>query len=170
MITAVLVLAAPLTTPLFACGDKFLMVGQTARFSQAYAAIYPGAILLYARTGTSAAATILDARFQASLTRAGHRVRVVTREEAVADALRTEQVDLVLTDVADADAISSRAAAAASRPLVLPLLVKPTKAQSEAVKARYSVELKASDRPAQYLAAIDSQMHARVKLRVAQKR
>jgi hypothetical protein len=166
ILTGVLLGAGPsLWTVAYACGDKFMMVGHAARFTQVYAAIYPSTILLYVHSGRGASSTLLDPKFQASLTRAGHHIEVARDEERLAETLRTGRVDLVLTDLDSIDAIKPSAEQSPSRPSVLPVIDKLTKAQVEAIKTRYQAELKPSDRPAKYLAAIDTQMQARVKLR-----
>ena len=166
VLAGVLLGAAPsLWTAAYACGDKFLMVGRGARFTQVYAAIYPSRILLYADPGRGASAILLDPKFQASLTRAGHHIEVARDEVRLAETLRTGSVDLVLTDLDSIDAIASKADQSPSRPVVMPIIDRLTKAEAASVKARYQTELKPSDRPARYLAVIDSQMQARAKLR-----
>jgi hypothetical protein len=170
IVVAVLVGAAPsLCTVAYACGDKFLIVGRAARFTQAYAAIHPATILLYTPSGRVGSTAILDPKFQASLTRAGHRLQVVKNEELLISTLQAGRFDLVLADVADLEAIKVKAEQSPSQPTVLPVMYKPTKAEAEAVKARYRCELKSSDRPARYLSTIDDEMQARVKLRAARK-
>jgi hypothetical protein len=152
-----------------ACGDKFLLVGRSARFNQAYAAIYPATILLYAPPGRPASVAILDPKFQTSLTRAGHRVEVVKDETQVGPLLQAGRFDLVLSDVADVEALRVKAAVSASQPTVMPVMFNPTKAEAEAIKARYQCDLKPSDRPARYLSRIDDEMETRVKARAAKK-
>lgn len=149
----------------YACGDKFLMVGRGARFNQAYAAIYPAAILLYAHAGRVASTAMLDPQFQANLARAGHRVQVVKDEEQLAQVLQTGDFDLVLADIGDVEATKPKADQSPSKPAVLPVMYKPTKTEAEAIKTRYQCELKSSDRPVRYLSVIDDQMQARVKQR-----
>src|SRR5262249_11339523 len=45
-----------------ACGDKFLLIGRGAKFRQAYAAIYPASIVLFARGQSGAGKAIRDPR------------------------------------------------------------------------------------------------------------
>jgi hypothetical protein len=169
-LAAVLLVAAPpLWTTASACGDKFLLIGRGGRFNQVYAAIYPAAILLYAPPGRAASAAILDPRFQASLTRAGHRVEVVKEEAQVGPLLQAGRFDLILSDVADVEPLKVKAALSASQPTVMPVMFNPTKAEAEAIKAKYQCDLKPSDRPARYLSRIDDEMQARVKARAAKK-
>jgi len=170
ILVVVLLAAAPaLRTLAYACGDKFLMVGRGARFAQAYAAIYPAAIVLYVRAGRGGSTGILDPKFQASLTRAGHRLEVVRDEERLARELQAGRVDLVLAEVPDVDAVKAKAEQSPSKPTVLPVMYKPTKTEAAGVKASYQTELKSSDRPARYLSQIDDEMKTRVKQRGARK-
>jgi len=147
-----------------ACGDKFLLVGRGVKFRQAYAAIYPASIVVYAHPEQhNAAKAILDPRLQSSLKTAGHRVTIVEDDRALARTLESDRVDLVLTDVADADRIARQAETSPMRPTVLPVMFEPTKEEAKAVEARYSCRLTNADRPDRYLSAIDDAMKARKK-------
>ena len=148
-----------------ACGDKFLLVGRGAKFRQAYAAVYPASILVFASPQRSAAKAIRDPRLQTDLKTAGHRVEVVEDERALARALESDRVDLVLTDAADADRIARQADTAPARPRVLPVMFEPSKEEAKAIEARYQCRLTTSDRSTRYLAAIDDAMKARVELK-----
>jgi len=159
----------PLSAVMAACGDKFLLVGRSARFNQAYAAIYPATILIYAPHGRPVSTAILDPKFQATLTRAGHRIEVVKEEAEIGPMLQAGRFDLVLSDVADVEALRRRAAASPTQPTVIPVMFDQTKAEVEAIKARYQCNLKPSDRPARYLSSIDEEMQARVKAHVVKK-
>jgi hypothetical protein len=170
ILVVVLIVTAPaLRTVASACGDKFLMVGRGARFNQVYGAIYPATIVLYARGGHGASTGILDPKFQASLTRAGHQLEVVGDEEQLARALRGGRVDLVLAALRDVDAAKATANQSPSKPTVLPVIYKPTKEEAAILKAQYQSELKSSDRAARYLSQIDAEMRARGKQREARK-
>ena len=144
-----------------ACGDKFLLLGRGVKYQRAYAAVYPASIVIYAVPQRSAAKAIRDPRLQNELKLAGHRVSVVETEAALARALNSERVDLVLTDVADADATSQQGAASQSKPTVLPVMYEPTREQAKAIEARYQCRLKSSDRADRYLATIDDAMKVR---------
>ena len=148
-----------------ACGDKFLMVGRSARFTQVYAAIYPATILLYAHGGQGASPALLDPKFRATLTRAGHHVEVATDERRLAEALGTGRIDIVLSDITGIEAIAPTAEQSLSRPTLVPVVDTLTGSQADAIKARFPAEVTPSDRPAKYLGAIDRQMQARAKLR-----
>ena len=146
-----------------ACGDKFLLVGRGVKFRQAYAAIYPASIILYAQPQQqSVAKAILDPRLQSGLKAAGHRITIAEDERALTHALESDRVDLVLTDVADAERIARQAGTAPTHPAVLPVMFEPSKEEAKAVEARYNCRLTSSDRPDRYLSAIDDAMKVRV--------
>ena len=149
------------TSAVQACGDKFLLVGRGVAFHRAYAAAYPASIVVYAQPQRHAANAIRDPRLQSELKLAGHRVILVENEGALTRALESDRVDLVLTDVADADRTSKEAAASPSMPAVLPVMYEPTKEEAKNIEARYQCRLKSSDRADRYLIAIDDAMKAR---------
>ncbi|MGH9139885.1 MAG: hypothetical protein ACRD2I_01955 [Vicinamibacterales bacterium] len=152
-----------------ACGDKFLLVGRGVAFRRAYAAVYPASIVVYAQPQRSVAKAIRDPRLQADLKMAGHRVLVVESDGELARALESGRIDLVLTDVADADRMSRQAISSPSKPTVLPVMYQPTKAEEKEIEARYQCRLTAADRADRYLVTIDAAMKARVDLRKKQR-
>lgn len=154
-------LLLPETKTVQACGDKFLLVGRGVTFHRAYAAIYPASIVIYVQPQRQAAKAIRDPRLQAELKLAGHRVSLVETDESLARALESGAVDLVLTDVADADRASKQSAASPAKPAVLPVMYEPTKEEAREIEARYQCRLKSSDRADRYLTTIDDKMKAR---------
>jgi hypothetical protein len=145
-----------------ACGDKFLLVGRGAKFRQAYAAIHPASIVVFAQPQQSASKAMRDPRLQADLKAAGHRVAIAEDESSLARMLAADRVDVVLTDAADADLVTAQTDASPSHPLVLPVLFQPSKQQAKAVDARDKARLTTSDRPIRFLSAIDDAMKTRV--------
>src|SRR5262245_11482429 len=152
-------------TALLACGDKFLLVGRAVTYHRAYGAIYPASIVVYAPPQRNATKAIRDPRLQSDLKLAGHRVVVAENDAALARALETERVDLLLTDVADADRLSRQVGTATSAPGVLPVMYEPTKDEIKQVEARYHCQLKSSDRADRFLSSIDDAMKARIALK-----
>jgi hypothetical protein len=146
-----------------ACGDKYLLSGRGAKFKQAYAAIYPASVVVFARPQRGATKEIRDPRLLADLKSAGHRVAVVEDEGALVRTLAAERVDVVLTDGADADQLTTQAATVATRPKVLPVLFKASKAEQKAFETRFHMYLSSSDRSIRFLSAIDDVMKARKK-------
>lgn len=148
-----------------ACGDKFLLVGRSARFRQAYAAIHPASIVVFAQPQRGSAKAIRDPRLQADLKAAGHRVSVVEDERALARTLESGGIDFVLTDAVDADRIATQVDNAPARPTVLPVMFEPTREEIKAIEAKYHCRLTASDRADRYLSTIDDLMKGRVSLK-----
>jgi ABC-type amino acid transport substrate-binding protein len=144
-----------------ACGDKFLLVGRGVEFHRAYAAVYPASIVIYAQPQGHAAKAIRDPRLQADLKLSGHRVLLVETDAALARALESDRVDLLLTDAADAERMLRQSIAAPSKPTVLPVMYQPTKAEAKTIEARYQCHLTSADRADRYLSAIDNAMKAR---------
>jgi len=166
--TILLVVAAVLVqsaNAVQACGDKFLMVGRGVSFHRAYAAVYPASIVVYAQPKQSAKG-IRDPHFQDDLKRAGHRVLLVENDAALARALESTRVDLVLTDAVDADRVSILAKASQWAPAVLPVTYEPAKEAAKKGDARAPRQLKGADHVDRYLDTIDDTM----KIRVAQKK
>jgi hypothetical protein len=148
-----------------ACGDKFLLLGRGVKFQRAYAAAYPASIVIYAQPQRGAAKAIRDPRLQSDLKLAGHRVSVVESEAALMRALGSERVDVVLTDVADADRTSVEGVASPTKPTVVPVMDKPTREDVKRIEARYQYRLKSSDRADRYLRTIDDAMKSRADLK-----
>jgi hypothetical protein len=72
-------------------------------------------------------------------------------------------VDVVLVDFTDVAAITRHLQSAPSRPVILPILVKPSKAELAAAQKEYKFVLKATDADFEYLTAIDEAMKSRLK-------
>lgn len=114
-----------------ACGDKFLRVGRSARFKR-YAAVHPAAILIYKPAHATRAGI---EELKTLLTQAGHSTQAVDRGTNLASALATTHYDLVIADYADAAQIRNDLGTMSSKPEILPILDKPSKAvEAEAEK------------------------------------
>lgn len=170
LMTAGLVLLA---TPVAdACGDKFLLVGRGLKFQRAYAAIYPANILLYVSPGAARSSVMRDAKFQGALKSAGHQITVVENADVVKGAVQSGSFDIILAEISQATSLGTPADLAASKSIVLPVVVdKPTKAQVETCERLFpTCKLKASGKPLSFLEVIDSAMKVRVKAQQAQKK
>jgi len=163
-IIALVVLASSLarSVGIDACGDKFLQVGRGAKF-RAYAVIYPASILIYTHGAPGASTAIRDRGLQATLKAAGHTLTMVEDEQFLEQALKSDKFDLVLADVGDATSLERKVQSSPTRPTVLPVTYKPTKAEAEALEKQFNCRLKASDRSDRYLTVIDDAMKARAK-------
>lgn len=121
-----------------ACGDKFLRVGRSARFSR-YAAAHPAAILIYS-PATSTRAGIDE--LNAMLKRAGHKSVALDRHASVSAALAASRYDVVIADYLDADRLKVDLQSAASQAALLPILDKPSKAVETEAMQQYAFLIK----------------------------
>lgn len=156
---AVVATLASGSADLSACGDKFLRAGRSAR-ARGYAAIHPASILIYKPTATPKGLK----EFQALLKRAGHKSVAVQNAGGLSQAFAAAQYDVVIADYADAANIKEQLQSIPSKPGLLPVLSKPTKA----VAAEASKEFVCLIRPeamTKYdaLAQIDHLMDRRLK-------
>ena len=129
-VAAVLVAA---TADLDACGDKFLRVGRSARFRR-YAAVHPASILIYAPADSTPAGI---KEFEAILKRAGHKTRALANGADVSQALAATPYDVVIAGYSDSHRIREDLQAVASKPGLLPILYKPSKAVAEQAEREF---------------------------------
>jgi len=145
---------------LYACGDKFFLVGRGDRFSRAYATLHPGRILIYTGGTTTVSKGLRDARLHKFISRAGHRVVIAADRGELDRALKSGSVDVVLTGLGQAVDLVPEVAAAPSRPILLPIegdgADAPTTSQPQ-----FAARLKASDKVNRFLASIEQMMQAR---------
>ena len=109
----------------FACGDKFLRLGRSPRF-RAYASVHPSSILVYAPRWTRRG--IVD--FEQMLKRAGHKPVIVTTAAAMSQAFAGGKYNVVISNYSDTGAVAKELEAIVSRPALLPLMYKATKAEA----------------------------------------
>src|SRR5262249_32530796 len=134
--TLFLVLIATVTAAsidLAACGDKFLRLGRSARFRR-YAAVHPAAILIVKPAHATRAG--ID-ELKALLQQAGHRPVAGENRTRVTTIPAAPPYALVIADYADAGKIGSALQTASSKPAILPILYKPTKAVEAEAESRY---------------------------------
>jgi hypothetical protein len=161
LLVAALIMSVPALYPVaHACGDKFLMVGRGARFQRAYASVYPGKVLIYARPSTDLKAAIRDPQLHKALRQAGHAVSVIEDWALLEQALKQVPFDVVLVDVAEAARLRDLVAVSPAHPEALYVaFASKAKTASPEVACR----LKSSDRPLKYLDEIENTMKTRSK-------
>jgi hypothetical protein len=145
-------------TDLNACGDKFLRIGRSPRF-KAYAAVHRASILLFVPPSATRSAVN---EFESALKRAGHRPLTVRTMNAFSDALGATKYDIVIAIFPDAVRLKEYAAAASSKPDVLPILDRPAKAELAEAQREYGHVLKAGATKYETLAEIDHVMQGRL--------
>jgi hypothetical protein len=143
----------------FACGDKFLRVGRSPRF-RAYASVHPSSILVYAPRWTRRG--IVD--FEQMLKRAGHKPVIVTSAAAMSQAFAGGQYNVVISNYSDTAVVAKELEAVASKPALLPLVYKATRAQAAEASAAYPCLLNPEKMtPFQALEEIDHVIDLRLK-------
>ncbi len=146
------------------CGDKFVVLGRGMRFGRASAAKFPGAVLIYANPASHMPAAMKEFRLETTLKAAGHKTRVVDSSADLEQALASSKYDIVLADIADSPGVQKESASAASKPLVVPVLYKPTPSELAAVEKKYGCLIApASSRSADLLPVLDQAMQSRAK-------
>jgi hypothetical protein len=148
--------------PASACGDKLLILGQGARFNVAIAD-KPAWILLYSKPREQGE-VFKDVELRSLLERFGHRLRSVRSREELTSALQTQSYDLVLADLVDAPSLEALVQSAPSRPILLPWVYKPTKAEKVRAENQYQLVLNAPVPPLKLISLIDQSMEARERL------
>jgi hypothetical protein len=144
----------------WACGDKLMLV-MGSRSSQ-IKPLHPAAILAYPGQSASAA-LIRGLQSQPAFRKAGHRFQLVEDYAGLDNALKAGKYDLVVADVANASDLSQQLSSAASRPVLLPVAFKASKAEQSAAQKKYHCLLKAPGNPENYLEAIDQAMELKLK-------
>ena len=142
-----------------ACGDKFLRVGRSTRF-KGYASVHPSSILVYAPRWTPRGIT----EFERILKRGGHKPVTVTDSAAMAQAFAGARYDVVITNYADAAAVTRELDTLPSKPALLPLVYKASKSEVAAAAATYQCLLKPEKMTSfQALEEIDKLIELRLK-------
>jgi hypothetical protein len=145
----------------YACGDKLLLIGRGVRFQHAYAQ-HQANLVIYS-SGAQNGDGLDNAKLQAALKHAGHKLVTVETAAQLDAALKSAKVDVVLAGYADVARIAPRLQSAPSNPVLLPVLYKPSKAEMAAAQKEYRFALKAPAPELQFLTTIDEAMKSRVR-------
>jgi ABC-type amino acid transport substrate-binding protein len=161
VVTAASVLMTFLSgTAAFACGDKLLAIARGVRFQHIQGA-HQASLVIYS-AGTQNGAALDSARLQTTLKRSVRNLQVVHDGSQLDQALKSGQVDVVLVDFTDVTGIAGHLQSAPSKPVILPVLIKPSKAEFAAAQKAYKFALKAGD-DIEYLTAIDEVMKSNLR-------
>src|SRR5262245_51513913 len=104
LIATVLLSAAQIADPL-ACGSKFLIPSRGTRYERSPAARQAAAILVYANRTSALAGTLADLPIDRTLRNAGYKPAAVTSIEDLQRALKGNNWDLIVLDVADSQTV-----------------------------------------------------------------
>jgi hypothetical protein len=142
------------------CGDKFVLLGRGARVSRSK---FPSTILIFMNPSSRIPAADKEFRVEAILRAAGHKAQVAETEAEVRKALQSGKYDLVLADFVDVLELRKEAGVAASKPVVLPLLYKPTPAELAAAEKEANCAVRPSKQSRDLLLVVDQAMQERRK-------
>jgi hypothetical protein len=145
----------------WACGDKLLVLGRGIRL-EALLGNRTAKILAYQHAGTHGAELIADPEFQSALKNAGYQLRIVRDTEELEVALRLGKYDLLLSDVADTNAIEPTLQSAATPPALIPILYQPTKADLAPVEKHYRYTLKTPRKAGGNLSVIEQALETKL--------
>ena len=143
-----------------ACGDKFLLAGRGARFQRGYCALRPASILVYVNSKSGRAALMGDPHFLNALKQAGHKPQAIRDLGEFNDLIASGRYDLVLAEFADVAVLEQHLRTISSKPLLLPIMYKPSEADVAAATQQYGAILKAPNKITHFLNVIDDVMKA----------
>lgn len=154
-ITATTVLCAALAAApaAFACGEGHFNMGQGMRY-QGYLAPRPAAVLVLVDPAAPAAER---QKVIKGLEQAGHRVTLANSANALAAAMNGSRFDVVIADVAQADAVQALSANANAKARLVPVVARGDR-NSAQVRARFPLHLFDGASLGQYLKAINQAM------------
>jgi hypothetical protein len=148
---------------LLACGDKFLVVSRGTRYQRAGEARVAASILVYLPPSSTLPKAF--ERVSEDVTKkAGYRFVNVSNTSELDQALKQGGWDLLLTDLADTQAVRGRVTGAAA-PLVVPVAYQATGTEIAQAKKDYQKVLKGPIKTHAFLAALDDALAFRAKLR-----
>jgi hypothetical protein len=152
-----------------ACGDKLLVLGRGIRL-EALLGNRTAKILAYQHAGTHGAELIADPEFQSALKNAGYQLRIVRDTEELEVALRLGKYDLLLSDIADTDAVEPTLQSALTAPALIPILYQPAKANLALAEKRYHYVLKAPRKVGRNVSVIEQALETKLQAEAKLKR
>ena len=157
MVAAALVLGETVAS---ACGDKFVLLGRGARVARSK---YPSTILIFMNPTSRVPAADKEFHVEAVLKAAGHKAQVAETEAEVEKALASGKYDLVLADFNDVATLRKEAASVSSKPVVPPLLYKPTPAELSVAEKESECLVRPSKASRDLLVVVDQTLAERRK-------
>jgi hypothetical protein len=147
----------------WACGDKFVLLGRSIRFEEAYAAKHPAAVLVYLDPKTGFGTLGKDVF--AILKRAGHKPVAAEGKAALEEVLRSNPFDVVLTDVVDKEMLDLEVKALANRPAVLAVVSDAAGKKLEASEKDYGclLEVSGGGKTRYFLSVVNEVLRTRAK-------
>ena len=139
-----------------ACGDKALRIGRGIRFQRTSR---PASVLIYIPSNFLRATQL-----QSMLRKVGHKSATAQGADKLSEALKSGQYDLVFADLAEAASLEKQIAYTSTKPVLVPVVSKGTKAEVSAAQKQYRYFVKDPHSADRYLDAIEQAMRSRVRL------
>jgi hypothetical protein len=149
-LSAIVVLAVDVQID--ACGDKSLSAGGI-RMQRALAARYPASILVYGTSSRLSDAS-RELKLESALQQVGHKYLQVSTWSELQSALGSGQFNVVIADFSDLADLQARLELSTSRPAIVPIAYKLTKAETIEAARRSRFLIKVPSRSAEYLMTI----------------
>jgi hypothetical protein len=150
-----------LVQPLFACGDKLVLLGRGIRFQRMIATKHPATILVYMNPGAGISAADREYQLRSLLKLAGHKPRAVSTPGELTKEIGSGSYDLILADYSDAAALEKQIPAAKPKPVLIPVVYNPSADQRAAAEKQYSCLVTPAKKNYDLLSVVDQAMVSR---------
>jgi hypothetical protein len=147
--------------PLFACGDKLVLLGRGIRFQRMLATKHPATILIYLNPVSGISAADREYQLRPLLKLAGHKPRTVSTPGELTKEIGSGSYDLVLADYSDAAAVEKQVSSGKPKPTLIPVMYNPKADQRAAAEKEYSCLVAPSKKNYDLLKVIDEAMVTR---------
>jgi hypothetical protein len=147
--------------PLFACGDKLVLLGRGIRFQRMLATKHPATILVYLIPAAGISAAVREYQLRSLLKVAGHMPLAVTSAAEVRTELGSGKYDVVLADYADAAGLEKEVREAKARPALIPVVYNPTASRRAAAEKEFSCLITPAKKNYDLLSVVDQAMVSR---------
>jgi len=144
------------------CGDTLVSLLSSVRYQRAYMASRHASIVVFSNQRATGPA-LTNPNLRATLKEVGHSVVIVQDAAQLDFVLKAGNVDVVLTDIADAGGLSRELKSSPHTPVIVPVVYKPSKDEWAMAQKQYPFPLKASADQIQFLKMIEMAMKARAK-------
>ena len=162
-LTAVLGCLLVTTADARACGDKYLVVGAGTLYQDTMVSRYTGSILIYANGGANDSPAINDSEFLATLQSHGHTSEIVQDWNVFMDKLRSEEYDLVLAGLDDAQAIQQEIASTSSYTRLVPIVHDMDRKTVRRYRKEYRFVLSTPAKPSRLAMTIDAAISTKMR-------
>jgi hypothetical protein len=143
-----------------ACGDKSLRIGHGVRFQ--HPAAHPAKVLIYLPSNAPADTTARAPQLQRIFKQVSHKAHIIRGADMLSEALHSGQYDILLLDLAETASLQ-QFDDLTTKPIVVPVASKGTKAEIATVQKQYRYIVKHPRDAEEYLDTIDDAMRSKVR-------